>query len=71
MNAFEMPDQLQVTKPLSTLSNDCLSLLESLQNADGGWGFHAGEHSRVEPTDWALRALSHLKFGKRMAGCRR
>jgi Prenyltransferase and squalene oxidase repeat len=59
MNAFEMPDQLQVTKPLSTLRNDCLSLLESQQNADGGWGFHAGEHSRVEPTDWALRALSH------------
>jgi len=54
MNALEM---LELTKTQSTLRNDCLSLLENLQNADGGWGFHAGEQSRVEPTSWALRAL--------------
>jgi hypothetical protein len=38
---------------------NCSSLLRSLQNADGGWAFHAGEQSRVEPTCWALRALSN------------
>ena len=27
------------------------------QNADGGWGFHRGDQSRVEPTCWAARAL--------------
>jgi squalene cyclase len=56
MNALEM---LELTKTLSTLRNDCLSLLENLQNADGGWGFHAGVQSRVEPTSWSARALSH------------
>jgi squalene cyclase len=56
MNALEM---LELTKTLSTLRNDCLSLLENLQNDDGGWGFHAGGQSRVEPTSWAVRALSH------------
>src|SRR5882724_5118907 len=40
-----------------TLCSECLSLLRELQNADGGWPFHAGEQSRVEPTCWALRAL--------------
>jgi len=40
-----------------TLRSECLSLLRELQNADGGWAFHAGEPSRVEPTCWALRAL--------------
>jgi len=53
-----MPDQLELTKALATFHNECLSLLKNLQNADGGWGFHAGEQSRVEPTSWALRALS-------------
>lgn len=58
MNALEMPDQLELTKALATFHSECLSLLGSLQNADGGWGFHSGEQSRVEPTSWALRALS-------------
>jgi hypothetical protein len=40
-----------------TLRSECLSLLRELQKADGGWPFHAGEQSRVEPTCWALRAL--------------
>src|SRR5258706_3578826 len=30
-----------------------------MQNADGGWGFHAGGESRVEPTSWAALALFH------------
>ena len=34
-------------------------LLES-QNADGGWGFHPGATSAVEPTAWALLALGKL-----------
>src|SRR6266478_2642509 len=57
MNALEMPDQLELTKALATFHSECLSLLGSLQNADGGWGFHSGEQSRVEPTSWAVRAL--------------
>lgn len=36
---------------------ESVSLLRELQNADGGWGFHAGSASRVEPTTWAMRAL--------------
>jgi len=40
-----------------TLRSECFSLLRELQNADGGWAFHNGEQSRVEPTCWALRAL--------------
>jgi hypothetical protein len=28
------------------------------QNDDGGWGFHPGAESRVEPTCWSLRALT-------------
>jgi hypothetical protein len=61
MHALEMPNQLEsakdTTQRTSQLRNDCLSLLKSLQNADGGWGFHCGDQSRVEPTCWAARAL--------------
>jgi len=32
--------------------------LESGRNADGGWGYYAGKTSRLEPTCWALLALS-------------
>jgi len=28
------------------------------RNSDGGWGYHAGKHSRLEPTAWALLALA-------------
>src|SRR5437016_3843843 len=40
-----------------TQHSECLSLLRESQNADGGWAFHTGEQSRVEPTCWAFRAL--------------
>ena len=37
----------------------CLPFLHSAQNPDGGWGFHPGAQSRVEPTCWALQALGN------------
>jgi hypothetical protein len=39
------------------LSQEYLTFLRTLQNADGGWGFHAGEQSRVEPTSWVVRTM--------------
>jgi prenyltransferase/squalene oxidase-like repeat protein len=61
-NILEMPDQLPRTDFAAGLHGEFLSFLKTLQNADGGWGFHAGESSRVEPTCWALRALvSHTE----------
>lgn len=36
----------------------CVPLLRDAQNSDGGWGFHSGSQSRVEPTCWAVKALS-------------
>src|SRR5260370_41394528 len=56
-----MPIQLEsakhTTERTNQLRDDCLLLLKSLQNADGGWGFHNGDQGRVEPTCWAARAL--------------
>jgi hypothetical protein len=34
------------------------ALLLGAQNNDGGWGFYSGAESRVEPTCWALKALT-------------
>jgi len=34
------------------------ALLLRAQNDDGGWGFHPSAESRVEPTCWALKALT-------------
>ena len=39
-------------------TSSCFSLLQELQNSDGGWGFHRGANSTVEATCWAARALS-------------
>jgi Squalene-hopene cyclase C-terminal domain len=36
----------------------CLAVLREKQNDDGGWGYHYESQSRVEPTCWALSALS-------------
>ncbi len=41
----------------SFIEDVCLPYLRTAQNADGGWGFHPGAQSRVEPTCWALQAL--------------
>jgi Prenyltransferase and squalene oxidase repeat len=49
------------------LENLCLPFLRSTQNADGGWGFHPGAPSRVEPTAWALLAFEGLAFSRRSA----
>lgn len=42
------------------LEEICLPFLLRGQNADGGWSFHAGAPSRVEPTCWALLALGRV-----------
>ena len=52
-----MQNQSESHSALSTLRDNCLALLESLQNADGGWPFQSAQQSRVEPTAWAMRAL--------------
>lgn len=36
----------------------CLQFLAASQNSDGGWGYHPGSESGVEPTAWALMALA-------------
>jgi hypothetical protein len=71
MNVLEMPDQLELTKAVATFRSECLSLLESLQNGDGGWGFHSAEQSRVEPTSWAVRALASPEQGFRVGELRK
>jgi hypothetical protein len=40
------------------LERVCLPFVRGAQNEDGGWGFQHGYQSRVEPTAWALLALS-------------
>ncbi|HEV2616977.1 MAG TPA: hypothetical protein VGU63_10250 [Candidatus Acidoferrales bacterium] len=45
----------------SFAENFYLPLLESTQNADGGWGFYPGSLSRVEPTCWAVIALKEFE----------
>ncbi len=34
------------------------AFMRGAQNGDGGWGYHAGAQSRVEPTCWSLCALA-------------
>ena len=35
-----------------------LERLRAVRNADGGWAYHPGKRSRIEPTCWALLALA-------------
>ncbi|MGH9746938.1 MAG: hypothetical protein ACRD59_12620 [Candidatus Acidiferrales bacterium] len=44
-----------------------LPYLRDAQNTDGGWGFSRGAASRVEPTAWALLALSELHSNQQTA----
>jgi len=66
MNAFEMAKQSVPADFTPGLRAEIASHLKNLQNADGGWGFHSGGPSRVEPTSWAALALrdSDIEFRK-------
>ena len=44
----------------------CADVLQEKQNSDGGWGYHEETPSRVEPTCWAVSALTAAgECGKR------
>ena len=57
MTALETSNPLGSSNPGHGAREQFLSFLGTQQNADGGWGFHAGEQSRVEPSCWAALAL--------------
>jgi hypothetical protein len=57
MNSLEMPRQSEPADFTTGLHAEFVCHLRNLQNADGGWGFHSGGQSRVEPTSWAARVL--------------
>ena len=40
------------------LGGDLRAAVLAARNADGGWGYHPGKASRLEPTCWALVALA-------------
>jgi hypothetical protein len=42
----------------SDLGGNLRAAVLAARNADGGWGYHAGKTSRLEPTCWALVALA-------------
>jgi Prenyltransferase and squalene oxidase repeat len=46
------------SRPNTSSSLNFRDLLLRAQNDDGGWGFHPGADSRVEPTCWVLKALT-------------
>src|SRR5258708_12857670 len=50
-------DRMGTQTEVQFVKSVCLPLLRSTQNPDGGWGFHPGSESRLEPTCWALQAL--------------
>jgi Prenyltransferase and squalene oxidase repeat len=51
-------DFMKDASDTSFVQRVCLPLLVRSQNQDGGWGFHPASESRVEPTCWALLAIS-------------
>ena len=46
------------TSDLPRFRADLSAILQRARNADGGWPYHPGKRSRIEPTCWALLALS-------------
>src|SRR5215469_10285174 len=48
----------QEPESFAVLRRELRALLRSAQNSDGGWAFHIGGESRVEPTCWAIRAVT-------------
>jgi hypothetical protein len=55
-----MMGQADIDAETSFAVDFCVPFLVSAQNDDGGWGFHPDTESRVEPTCWALRALTNV-----------
>jgi hypothetical protein len=53
---------------VSFVEQTCLPFLKENQNEDGGWSYHAGHESRVEPTAWALLALRSHANGDATSG---
>jgi hypothetical protein len=43
----------------AALRTELAAALRHGRNADGGWGYHAGKVSRLEPTCWGMLALGH------------
>jgi hypothetical protein len=59
MNSLAAPKGPERAESAEDLRGQLLAHLERGQNKDGGWGFHAGDESRVEPTCWAAGVLVH------------
>ncbi len=53
---------------VSFVEQICLPFLKENQNEGGGWSYHAGHESRVEPTAWALLALASHSNGDATSG---
>jgi hypothetical protein len=51
----------QKSESYRALLSELRGMLRSAQNSDGGWAFHHGGESRVEPTCWAIRALAGVQ----------
>ena len=47
---------------ISVLRSDICDALRLARNADGGWAYHSGKRSRIEPTCWALLALGQAEI---------
>ena len=62
MDSLVTPNSSQNAEASTSLRKELLALLQGSQNADGGWAFHDGGESRVEPTCWAVRAFVDGKF---------
>ena len=50
------------------MQNSLSDTLTSSANAGGGWGYYRGRASRIEPTLWAMLALSESQGGASRAG---
>jgi len=46
------------TSDLPRLRTELSAAVQRARNADGGWAYHPGKRSRIEPTCWALLALA-------------
>jgi hypothetical protein len=58
MSSSESPATLNPPHDPLGFTGACFSLLNQMQNSEGGWGFHSGGQSNVEATCWGARALS-------------